>query len=158
MLIELTKGQVSIIDNEDWNLVRNYKWYALQDLCGKYYAVAWIKTVNGSRSLIRMHRLLLAAKKGQQVDHINGDSLDNRRENLRFCDCSQNQQNRKITSGASSLKGVSRCKTTNRWRADIRFKGKQTFLGRFNTEIEAARAYDSKAKELFKEFASLNNK
>jgi hypothetical protein len=158
LLIELTKSQVSIIDNEDWVLVKEYKWYAHQDLCGKYYAVAWTKMVNGKRKLLLMHRLLLAATKGQQIDHINGNSLDNRRENLRFCNCSQNQQNRKVTSGTSLFKGVSRCKTTNRWRADIKSNGKQVFIGRFDTELEAAKAYDTKAKDLFKEFASLNNK
>lgn len=93
------------------------------------------------------------------VDHINHNPLDNRKSNLRICSHLQNMQNRKKSQrGASVYKGVCRCKRNNTWRAEIQCGYDRHYLGTFKTETEAARAYDQKAKELFKEFACLNFK
>lgn len=105
-----------------------------------------------------MHRLIMEAKQQQKVDHINGDGLDNRKENLRFATTSENAMNKCSTKNkSSSYKGVSWYKRYKKWQAQIKFKGKSIYIGIFDTEIEAAKAYDNKAKELFGEFAKLNN-
>jgi hypothetical protein len=106
---------------------------------------------------VYLHRLLMNAVQTQQVDHANGNSLDNRRENLRFCTSSQNSQNRRRTS-TSGFKGVSlkpRYKSKP-WEANIKVAGKLKYLGRFQTPEEAAKAYDSAARDMFGEFAHTN--
>ena len=102
-----------------------------------------------------MHREIINAPAGMQIDHINGNGLDNRKANLRLCNNAQNQQNRRKRSRATSLfKGVGW--HDNRWRARITVNGKQIEIGRFKSEFLAAEAYDQKAIELFSEFANLN--
>lgn len=90
---------------------------------------------------------LLLTGSWEMVDHRNGDSLDNRAVNLRAATKSQNAANMR-----KSVKGVSFCSTTGRWRADIKFKGKGINLGRYPTVAEAKAAYDKKARELFGEY------
>jgi hypothetical protein len=106
MMIEilLTQGQVALIDDEDYNLVSNYNWYANKD--GRtFYAATKIRQ-KGKRTTISMHRIIMGAKIGQQIDHTNGNGCDNRKENLRFCTNSQNQQNRhNQLRGTSNYKG-----------------------------------------------------
>lgn len=107
--------------------------------------------IGGERYL---HRILLGAKGGQEVDHINGDPLDNRRENLRICTRQQNAAARRFPSGASGYRGVSyHC---GRWQSSIRVDGKLVYLGRFDSAEEAARQYDDAAAEAFGDFANLN--
>lgn len=136
-----------IVDEEDIPLVSQYTWYV--NIYGKQlYAVT-------STGLL-MHRLIMDAKMCQIIDHINGNGLDNRRENLRICTHSQNHQNQHNVSGASQYKGVCLSKSGKKWRAYIYDNGKRIHLGYFFTERAAARAYDNKAKKLFGEFAKLN--
>jgi len=107
--------------------------------------------------MIRMHRLILKAQKGQQVDHINGNGLDNRKDNLRFCTSSQNYQNsRKRKNCSSKYKGVWWHKQSKKWQTGIVLNYKNYHLGYFTNEIEAAKAYDLTAAEFFGEFARLN--
>ena len=97
------------------------------------------------------------APAGMQIDHINGNGLDNRKVNLRLCNSSQNQRNaRKRKSGTSRFKGVDWHKESKKWRARICVNRKRIHIGRYKSEFEAAQAYDKKAIELFGEFASLN--
>ena len=109
-----------------------------------------------------MHRIIANAKEGESVDHVNGNPLDNRKENLRVCTMSQNLANQKLRKDSTSgFKGVSKNQSkTNPWRAYINRKDgkktKQYHLGLFKTPEEAARAYNEKAKELFGDFAKLN--
>lgn len=119
----------------------------------KFYAVA---TVNGEKLL--MHRFIMGCVKGDNkiIDHINGNGLDNRKENLRICTSSQNGMNQNIwkKKKTSKYKGVNLL--NGRWRSGIKFKGKKINLGTFGTEKEAALIYDRKAKELFGPFAKTN--
>lgn len=94
------------------------------------------------------------ATKEQLIDHINGDSLDNRRSNLRYCTYSQNLMNTHKVRSASGYKGVYRHR--KRWYAHITLNGRRFYLGLFKTPQDAAHAYNAKAKELFGEFACLN--
>lgn len=103
----------------------------------------------------RLARLIVDAPEGLVVDHINGNPLDNRRENLRLCTVKENNWNRRRRIGGSSrFKGVSRA--GNRWKAIIWPNGSQKYLGSYADPEEAARAYDRAAAEEYGEFACLN--
>lgn len=107
---------------------------------------------------VLMHRLILLAPDTTLVDHINGDPLDNRRENLRYATQSQQNANRHRTFGASRFKGVYRRRDGLKWCAQCRVPGgKQRYLGSFDSEEDAARAYNAAATELFGEYARLND-
>jgi hypothetical protein len=146
------KGQVlgiAIVDAEDYELVSQVRWYLI-----KGYAHRSVKT-EGKFIGLKMHREIIDAPKGVQVDHINGNKLDNRKINLRLCNNSQNQVNRgKAAVGSSTFKGVYLFKGA--WVARVTFNRKGVYLGRFGSEADAARAYDRKAQELFGDFAQLN--
>lgn len=151
--IPLTQGQVALIDDEDFELVSKYVWYA-QNCKGIWYARTNISSNNKKRSSILMHRLIITTQ--QLVDHKNGNGLDNRRENLRVCTKAQNKMNQKnkLPNASSKYKGVSKQK--NFWKARITVDGQETYLGHFSSEVEAAKEYDRVAKKCFGEFASLN--
>jgi hypothetical protein len=101
-----------------------------------------------------LHRLIMKPKPSEQVDHINGDRLDNRRENLRIATNQQNQMARHKSISKSGYKGVH--KNGNRWRAIIKKDGKTIHLGYYDTPEEASMAYDKMAKDIFGEFAVTN--
>ena len=158
--IPLTQGQYAIVDPEDYEELSKDKWHISRSVRG-VYAVRkfWIK--EGGRlkqKSVSMHRLIIGAREGEIVDHINHKSYDNRKLNLRIATMRQNCWNaRKQRRNCSSkYKGVSWSKKRNQWRARITFKGRVIPLGRFDTEEEAAKAYDGKAREFFGEFAWLN--
>lgn len=154
--VALTQGQFAIIDMADCRLLGGCSWQASRDH-NTWYAIG---RERGTGIRLRMHRVILDAQPGQQVDHIDGDGLNNRRSNLRFCNHSQNQGNSHLTagSGTSCFRGVSLQGKSRRlpWVAQIKVLGKQTYLGLFATEEEAARAYDTAAKGHFGKFAQLN--
>ena len=151
-LIPLTQNQFAIVDSEDFAELSKHKWYAYKDY-NVWYALTAINF-----STVSMHRIILNAKKGQFIDHANGNGLDNRKENLRFCTPRQNSQNaRKCkTPKTSKYKGVWWRKDRNRWVAEIMLNNKSYHLGCFTDEIECAKSYDRKALELFGEFARTN--
>ena len=124
------------------------------------YARTFQRRVENDRKLtsMSMHRLVMNATNPEIViDHINGDTLDNRKANLRFATVAQNAQNRNKVKGCSSkYLGVTYHKRDERWQTQVRHNGKRHYVGLYLTEEEAARAYDIKAKELHKEFARLN--
>jgi len=150
MLIELTQDKFAIINDEDYELISQYKWCARKNR-NHWYAQTHIYRL-GKRTTISMHTLLVEKKSGYMIDHINRNGLDNRRENLRLATNRQNQGNREKLRGTSQYKGVRRCTDCNRWRASI----KSIHLGLFSSEEEAAKAYDKAAKEYYGEFAKLN--
>jgi hypothetical protein len=154
--IELTQGYVALVDDEDYERLSRWRWHANVVRGGRVCALRK-KRHRGRMTTIYMHREIVGAKPGQQVDHINGDALDNRRGNLRICTISQNNQNRYANTGASSqYKGVCWDKGADKWRATITAGGRRKYLGTFEDEREAALAYDAAARELFGEFARPN--
>jgi hypothetical protein len=147
----------ALIDDEDFDLVNQYKWFLHQ----KGYVDA-NAIVNGKRTRIKLHRLIMNFPKGKQIDHINGNKLDNRKSNLRICGNSNNQMNvkKKATYSnkptSSIYKGVSYKKKNNKWQAYITKDQKRIYIGYFVNEKDAALAYNKKAMELFGEYANLN--
>jgi hypothetical protein len=154
--IQLTKGYTAHVVDELYNYLMGFSWYALDDKRGHVYAVTNIRRRDGRYRNILMHRLIMKARKGQLVDHIDGNTLNNTRENLRICSHSENQWNSNLSWGKSKYRGVTWCKHHGKWRARIGFHGEKICIGYFDCEIEAARAYDVKALELRGQFARLN--
>ncbi len=152
--IPLTQGKVAIIDVSDYSLVKGYKWH--YSLSSKNYGRA-ITRPDKNKPAIRMHRLIMSAPIGLEVDHINGNPLDNRRSNLCLVTHSQNQKNmRKPITNKSGYKGVSWHTKSNKWQAHLMNNGKRHYLGLFIDLKEAAKAYNIAALELFGEFAKIN--
>ena len=150
--IPLTRGKFAIVDAADYEELAQHKWLVNGDESRGYYA--------GRRSghtLLLMHRAIMKPPPGAVVDHIDHNGLNNRRSNLRICTQKQNSRNAVPNRrGTSRFKGVYFLKRTGKWIATINYNGKTMHLGSFDNEIEAAKAYDRKARELFGEFAYLN--
>jgi hypothetical protein len=154
--IELTNGGVALVDDEDFDDLSKHKWLSHKEGNTAY---AWRHEKKGFRQYgkVKMHRQILNPKKSEHVDHINGNGLDNRRDNIRVCTAQQNQMNRQNHGAHSSIyKGVSFHKKNKMWRATINLKGKQLYAGCYSTPEAAAIAYNEKAVELFGEFARPN--
>lgn len=158
--IELTQGQVALIDAEDYEKVSQYKWHAAWgERTRSYYAAhsEWVKG-SGRPRTIRMHRVILDAPDGLMVDHVNHNTLDNRKENLRLCDQAANSANaRQRRDSTAPYKGIEQDRTTGRWYAHIKVHGKRIYLGVFDEPVEAARAYDQAARVHFGEYAYTND-
>lgn len=150
--IPLTQGYDAIVDLDDLHLVSHFNWRVHID--GKTeYAISRQK-VEGKRVLeIKMHRVLMGAQRGQLVDHINGNGLDNRRSNLRFATQAQNQWNQKLHArNTSGVKGVCWNKAKKKWQASLMANGRRIFIGRFEKIEDAAAAYVEANKKHHGEF------
>ena len=155
--IPLSMGLVALIDDEDEDNVRRHKWHAVCTPTNRTcYAVANIHDGVTFRT-VQMHRFIMSPPDDMQVDHINGEGLDNRRGNMRNVTRAQNQWNRKPPPGSTSCyKGVSWRTRSGKWIARIARDGQEIRIGAYDDEETAARAYDAKAVELFGEYARLN--
>ena len=144
-------GRFILVDDEDYEKISKSSWSILDK--NNDYATA---TIDSKK--VMLHRYLMDCPKGLCVDHINLDTLDNRKENLRICTHSENNRNKKPYGSTSKYKGVRKAGKKFRACIEQKNKGKRTrySLGTFDTEVEAAAAYNAKAKELFGEFAYLN--
>lgn len=153
--INLTKGYVALVDDDDFERLSQYKWMAHEKKTNTY--ARRNKSVNGKVKTIIMHRFIMGAPDDMQIDHIDGNGLNNQKSNLRICTIDENLRNKgKIEGTLYKYKGLSWCKTKNRYKASINFNGKKISLGRFKTQEEAALAYNKAAIELHGEFARLN--
>lgn len=151
--IQLTRGLVAIVDDSDYELLSRFHWNAYPDR-NTFYAKRAVRVDGGGQRTLRMH----AAVTGwDRTDHIDGDGLNNQRGNLRRSTGQQNRRNSRSSAGSSSqYKGVS-WHPTGKWQANIGTSPKVVkYLGRFASEVDAARAYDKAALALFGEFARPN--
>lgn len=150
--ISLSDGLVTQVDDEDFGWLSKWNWQARRKKGrenAKFYAC------RGSG--IRMHREILKVSPFRHVDHINGDTLDNRKSNLRICTRSQNAANTRVVRSTSGLKGVYQTAMRAKpWRAGITVEQRKISLGRFERAEDAARAYDSAALVHFGQFAATN--
>ncbi len=156
--IPLTQGKVAIVDDEDYDFLMQWKWYAGK-AGRRYYAVRNTRNQKmGSPPIIFMHRVIVNAPEDKDIDHKNHNALDNRKVNLRICTRSENMANvRPQTNRISQYKGVSQTgRRKQAWRSRIKHNYITIYIGYYASEIEAAKAYDKKAKELFGEFACTN--
>lgn len=146
--IFLTNGLKVIVDDEDYEWLSKYNWYASKNK----YAITKLDGLTKS-----MHRLILGLTDSKILtDHINGNGLDNRRCNLRPCTPQENLRNMKKFRGLSKYRGVSWCKQMKKWRVSLSIRGKSTYYGYYEDEEKAARLFDSIIKEKHGDFARLN--
>jgi hypothetical protein len=150
--IKLTLGKYAIVSLEDYETLNQHKWRALRGpKC--FYAVR-----SKNRKVIYMHNEVLPPMPGFLIDHIDHEGLNNARYNLQLATRSQNAYNRRKTSSkcTSKYKGVWFNKREGKWMSAIKYEGKLIFLGYFDSQIAAAKAYDAAARIHHKEFAVLN--
>jgi len=149
-IIRLKSGEEALVDDEDYPRLAQYTWYASPS--GK---ILYAKRYRGHTSIF-MHRDILGLE-GPRIDHWNHNGLDNQRANLRRCTPGQNLQNQRPSrQGTSQYKGVTWHTLRQKWRATIRIDGRQTHLGLYESEEDAAHVYDEAACEHFGDFACLN--
>ncbi len=160
-VIRLTQGQVALVDEEDYERLLSFKWYAwINPPRSTFYAVRSIR-IHGKKSAQRiyMHRVITDAQRGEIIDHINRNSLDNRRANLRRVSQHQSTLNRRLlmASNTSGFRGVTPRRRGRAWYAQITVNYRNIYLGTFDSPEEAAVAYDAAALKYYgPEFAQLN--
>jgi hypothetical protein len=161
--ISLTQGKVALVDDQDFDWINQWKWHAQKRTykCGKiiWYAKRserYGQRCNGQQRAVYMHREIASRAGFPKVDHKNSDGLDNRRRNLRPCNNSQNTANQIKNRGSSTFKGVTWVSKRSKWQAGIKINGESLFLGYFNDEVEAAKAYDAAATHYFGPFSKIN--
>lgn len=154
-VIQLPRGDSVLVDGGDFAYLTQWKWCLLGRSHKQRYAS---RTEPGSRQKFLMHRVIMGVTDPAiRVDHRNGDTLDNRRSNLRLATPTQNGRNAGlISSNTSGYIGVSRDKGTGRWQAKIKDQGRQIYLGQFDDPVSAALARDEAARRIDSEFFRLN--
>jgi len=152
--IPITKGLVALVDDKDFDLLTTWRWHASSSDAG-WYAARRSRT----NITVYMHRMIMLPDPDLTIDHINHDTLDNRRSNLRVCTHAENLRNQRSQRGVTSrYKGVAWHRRGQKWVAQITADGVNRYLGLYTSEREAAASYDRAAKELFGEFANTNFK
>ena len=160
--IEITKGLFVIVDRKNFDWLNQYAWMAWtpKESPRLTYAVrkGHVDEGRSGNTKILMHREIVGAKGKDQVDHEDCNGLNNTEENLRWATHSQNLGNprKRATKTSSKFKGVTWQKSTNKWQASVQYLGKRFYVGWFKNELDAAKAYNKKAIELFGEYARIN--
>ena len=159
-IIPLTRNKFTIVDDEDYDSLMQWKWQFDGRYAVRSAQISYINKVQKCKTLL-MHRVIMKAENGMDVDHINMDGridgLNNQKYNLRIATRQQNLWNSRKSANCSSVyKGVCWHKGTKKWVAFLRKDGKQIYLGLYKTEIQAALVYNASAKEHYGEFARLN--
>lgn len=153
--ISLTRGKVALVDDEDYNAVSSFKWYAYRR-GNTWYAARRVRDGKTQR-VIKMHRFITSPPDGVEIDHKDSNGLNNQKNNLRLCNRSQNVgNNRPGTRNKSGYKGVFCHKLTGKWRASVGIGGKTRHISLFEDPKMAAMVRDGVAVHLWGEYAYLN--
>lgn len=152
--IPLNDGYFAVVDDQDYEWLNQWTWH-YQPGPNTGYAIR-TEVVNGKKTTIRMHRLILGARPGTRIDHKDGDGLNNRRYNLRFCDAAGNARNSSPRKGTSRFKGVSWSKPARAWKVLICVNRVHMYFGVFADEEFAARVHDAAVVQHHGEYARLN--
>lgn len=161
--IPLTKGYSAIVDDDDYERLSQYKWTAV--VTGQrlkrvyaYRRTDWDQTHRRWKKAVYMHREIMKVAARLQIDHVNHDSLDNRKANLRLATASENAAHNRRAAGIVGLRGVTPTQSGELapYAAQIRIGNKHKHLGTFFDKTEAACAYDAAAIKAFGKFAMLN--
>ena len=154
--IPLKDDKRFIIDDEDFERVTVHKWYVVKTgYIMRSYSLGYFDGKQKHKT-VALHRFIMGFPEGKEIDHIDRDKLNNSKKNLRIVTRSQNNMNRDKTPHSSRFKGVCHRSRANRWEANIKINRKRVYIGLYETEIEAALAYNQKAIELHGEYARLN--
>jgi len=146
-----------LVDDEDAEKIGKYNWHHNSSKCGGPYFRGWVRDKSGKRIHVYLHRYILDAPREKHVDHINCDTLDNRKENLRLCSQLDNSHNLKISKrNTTGFKGVTYNKRERKYKAQICLDWKHIGLGTFKTAEEAYVAYCKAAVEYYGKFARLS--
>ena len=133
------------VDACDVEVLSRYRWYFHR----KHGVPVYVATRSNGNKHLLLHRMLMGTPKGMETDHINGDTFDNRKCNLRVVTTSQNGLScRKLSRNTSGFRGVHLHKSTGKWESQIVIKGKQEFLGLFNDRQSASAAYEDRRREV----------
>jgi hypothetical protein len=153
--IELSQGMRVMVDNEDYKELNKYNWYAVKGL-NTFYARRSLPTATGGKGSVRMHRIIMQTPEDMDTDHIDGNGLNNQKENLRLCTRSENLMNqRRNRNNTSGYKGVNWNKRDKKWMSQIKVEGKQIHLGYFSGKEEAYKAYCEASKKYHGEFGNV---
>jgi hypothetical protein len=149
--IPLTRGLVALVDDDDYETLSRYKWFANVGAKGNFYAARMSRDAANARKTVFMHRVLLNPPPAIWVDHVDFNGLNNQRRNLRLATVAENKRHARMPSNnTSNFKGV--CLYRNKWRARIN----DSWLGVFATKEAAARCYDDAIIQRFGEFGVTN--
>lgn len=151
--IALTRGHEAIVDDDDYKWLSKMKWHASVTPGGTVYAARKKPSGDGTRTIQYMHRVINETPDGMDTDHLNGNTLDNRKANLRACTRSENILNSPRAVG----RGWQYCNQTNRWFVRVAHNGKRYFAGRYQSRSEAA-AVAARARELLAQNAGITGK
>lgn len=150
--IKLTQGKFVLVDDQDYRVLNKYRWYPIQG-GDTFYAIRNSSMIKGKKTSIRMHREIMNPPFNLEIDHIDGNGLNNQRKNLRIVNSSQNQHNsKKPKHNTSGYKGISWNKEKKKFTAQIVINGKQIYLGSFSDIKKAHEAYKLMGLRLFKEY------
>lgn len=154
--IKLSQCKVALVDDEDFEYLNQFKWYANFD-GNEFYVIRKCPTLTNKKNSISIHREIMKPPSGMIVDHINHDTFDNRKINLRICTFAENLRNKKIyKNNTSKYKGVNYNIQVKKWLVRISLNNKRIHVGYFLTPIEGAKAYNEAALKYHGEFANLN--
>lgn len=150
--IKLTQGKYALVDDADFKWLNQWKWSLNSSGRSLFYAA---RSLNGKG--IKMHRVIMNAPREKQVDHINGNGLNNQRKNLRLCTKLENSKNRRINiNNTSGYKGIIWYKKYNKWNVQISINGKRKNLGYFIKIKDAIKIYKNASNKYFGKFARIN--